>query len=128
MGSMGFLTNHACDQYKEDLHEVIYGEKMLDSCAMESMDDNGQTTIRKGAMVTLRMRLLCEIIRAGSTEPEQVGAAAPCKRVVPPTTVDLARWWQMRWWGAGSRLLESWTRWKILMVAECWGVIDVRSS
>lgn len=71
LGSLGFLTNHTYDDYKAALRDVIYGSQHLETCgAMASLDGSiDDNTL--GVMITLRMRLLCEIIRAGSTEPEQ---------------------------------------------------------
>lgn len=47
-----------------------YGCNPLDSCALDSVDMGANG--RQGCMVTLRMRLLCEVIRAGQSQPEQV--------------------------------------------------------
>eukprot|EP00195_Chlamydomonas_chlamydogama_P008652 CAMPEP_0202892086 /NCGR_PEP_ID=MMETSP1392-20130828/1922_1 /ASSEMBLY_ACC=CAM_ASM_000868 /TAXON_ID=225041 /ORGANISM="Chlamydomonas chlamydogama, Strain SAG 11-48b" /LENGTH=384 /DNA_ID=CAMNT_0049575965 /DNA_START=530 /DNA_END=1684 /DNA_ORIENTATION=+ len=71
LGSLGFLTNHSFENYKEDLFNVIYGSQNLDTCtvSMDSMDEGGNTL---GVMVTLRMRLTCEIFRRGNPEPEEV--------------------------------------------------------
>ncbi|KAG2450488.1 hypothetical protein HYH02_004989 [Chlamydomonas schloesseri] len=75
MGSMGFLTNHDFSNFKQDLLDVIYGGTKLDSCTLlsldsvNSMDEPGNSL---GVMVTLRMRLSCEVWRKGSRQPEQV--------------------------------------------------------
>ncbi|GIL75893.1 hypothetical protein Vretimale_5571 [Volvox reticuliferus] len=74
MGSMGFLTNHDFANFKRDLMDVIYGGQKLDSCTLlsldsvNSMDEPGNSL---GVMVTLRMRLVCEIWRKGGSGPEQ---------------------------------------------------------
>ncbi|KAK6939924.1 hypothetical protein RJ641_029455 [Dillenia turbinata] len=48
LGSLGFLTSHTFDDYKQDLRQVIHGNNTLD-----------------GVYITLRMRLRCEIFRNG---------------------------------------------------------------
>ncbi|EFJ43854.1 hypothetical protein VOLCADRAFT_118925, partial [Volvox carteri f. nagariensis] len=74
MGSMGFLTNHDFPNFRRDLMDVIYGGQKLDSCTLlsldsvNSMDEPGNSL---GVMVTLRMRLVCEIWRKGGSGPEQ---------------------------------------------------------
>ncbi|KAJ4700756.1 NAD kinase 2, chloroplastic-like protein [Melia azedarach] len=55
LGSLGFLTSHAFDDYRQDLQQVIYGNKTLD-----------------GVYITLRMRLRCEIFRNGKAVPGKV--------------------------------------------------------
>jgi len=71
LGSMGFLTNHEYKDYKTALRQVIYGGTKLDTCNMDSIEDNGNGN-RLGVMVTLRMRLECAIVRRGNDRPEQV--------------------------------------------------------
>ncbi|KAI4320587.1 hypothetical protein MLD38_034049 [Melastoma candidum] len=48
LGSLGFLTSHKFQDYKQDLRQVIHGNSMVD-----------------GVYITLRMRLRCEIFRNG---------------------------------------------------------------
>ncbi|XP_054799242.1 NAD kinase 2, chloroplastic-like [Prosopis cineraria] len=55
LGSLGFLTSHNFDDYKQDLRQVIHGN-----------------TIRDGVYITLRMRLQCEIFRKGKAVPGKV--------------------------------------------------------
>lgn len=73
MGSMGFLTNHDFSSFKADLLDVIYGGQKLDSCtfveSVSSMDDAPGNSL--GVMVTLRMRLSCEVWRKDCSKPEQ---------------------------------------------------------
>ncbi|XP_031743379.1 NAD kinase 2, chloroplastic isoform X2 [Cucumis sativus] len=52
LGSLGFLTSHAFDSYRQDLRQVIHGNDSLD-----------------GVYITLRMRLQCEIFRNGKAIP-----------------------------------------------------------
>ncbi|GAB2240452.1 hypothetical protein Droror1_Dr00020970 [Drosera rotundifolia] len=55
LGSLGFLTSHAFDDYKQDLRLVIHGNNT-----------------REGVYITLRMRLHCEILRNGKAMPGKV--------------------------------------------------------
>ncbi|KAJ6997937.1 NAD kinase 2 [Populus alba x Populus x berolinensis] len=55
LGSLGFLTTHYFEDYRQDLRQVIHGNKTLD-----------------GVYITLRMRLRCEIFRNGKTVPGKV--------------------------------------------------------
>uniref|UniRef100_A0A1D1XJV7 Putative NAD kinase 2, chloroplastic n=1 Tax=Anthurium amnicola TaxID=1678845 RepID=A0A1D1XJV7_9ARAE len=55
LGSLGFLTSHAFEDYKQDLMAVIHGNNTLD-----------------GVYITLRMRLRCEIFRNGKAIPGKV--------------------------------------------------------
>ncbi|XP_028757565.1 LOW QUALITY PROTEIN: NAD kinase 2, chloroplastic-like [Neltuma alba] len=55
LGSLGFLTSHNFDDYKQDLRQVIHGN-----------------TTRDGVYITLRMRLRCEIFRKGKAVPGKV--------------------------------------------------------
>lgn len=71
LGSMGFLTNHGFNNFAIYLREVIYGCQKLDTCSMDGLELNGDGNTL-GVMVTLRMRLRCEVYRSGSYEPEQV--------------------------------------------------------
>ncbi|KAA0055512.1 NAD kinase 2 [Cucumis melo var. makuwa] len=52
LGSLGFLTSHTFDSYRQDLRQVIHGNDSLD-----------------GVYITLRMRLQCEIFRNGKAIP-----------------------------------------------------------
>ncbi|KAL8231049.1 hypothetical protein R6Q57_000827 [Mikania cordata] len=52
LGSLGFLTSHAFEDYKQDLKRVIHGNNTLE-----------------GVYITLRMRLRCEIFRNGKAMP-----------------------------------------------------------
>lgn len=51
LGSLGFLTSHDFEDYRQDLKAVIHGNNSL------------------GVYITLRMRLQCEILRNGKTMP-----------------------------------------------------------
>jgi len=64
LGSLGFLTNHDFGRYRVDLRDVIHGGFGLEECSLPGEEV-------KGVYITLRMRLLCEVCRDGSTEPEQ---------------------------------------------------------
>ncbi|KAJ6681599.1 putative proteinD/NADH KINASE FAMILY PROTEIN [Salix koriyanagi] len=55
LGSLGFLTSHYFEDYRQDLRQVIHGNKTLD-----------------GVYITLRMRLRCEIFRHGKAVPGKV--------------------------------------------------------
>ncbi|KAK9824097.1 hypothetical protein WJX72_007721 [[Myrmecia] bisecta] len=63
LGSLGFLTNHEHRNFKDDLRGVIYGCESLGQCAMDSS--------MLGVHIILRMRLLCEIRRAGGATVER---------------------------------------------------------
>ncbi|XP_027941402.1 NAD kinase 2, chloroplastic-like [Vigna unguiculata] len=55
LGSLGFLTSHDFDDYKQDLRQVIHGNNTRD-----------------GVYITLRMRLRCEIFHKGKARPGKV--------------------------------------------------------
>lgn len=55
LGSLGFLTSHTFDHYRQDLRQVIHGNNTTD-----------------GVYITLRMRLRCEIFRNGKAMPGKV--------------------------------------------------------
>ncbi|KAL8141259.1 LOW QUALITY PROTEIN: hypothetical protein V2J09_007280 [Rumex salicifolius] len=55
LGSLGFLTSHAFEEFKVDLRHVIHGNNT-----------------REGVYITLRMRLRCEIYRNGKAMPGKV--------------------------------------------------------
>ncbi|RZC18196.1 NAD kinase 2, chloroplastic isoform C [Glycine soja] len=55
LGSLGFLTSHNFEDYKQDLQQVIHGN-----------------STRDGVYITLRMRLRCEIFRKGKAVPGKV--------------------------------------------------------
>lgn len=55
LGSLGFLTSHRFEDYRQDLTQVIHGNNTLD-----------------GVYITLRMRLRCEIFRNGKAVPGKV--------------------------------------------------------
>ncbi|XP_061348058.1 NAD kinase 2, chloroplastic-like isoform X2 [Gastrolobium bilobum] len=55
LGSLGFLTSHNFEDYKQDLRRVIHGNSTQD-----------------GVSITLRMRLRCEIFRKGKAVPGKV--------------------------------------------------------
>eukprot|EP01026_Neomeris_dumetosa_P029082 TRINITY_DN23575_c0_g2_i9.p1 TRINITY_DN23575_c0_g2~~TRINITY_DN23575_c0_g2_i9.p1 ORF type:complete len:438 (+),score=38.63 TRINITY_DN23575_c0_g2_i9:168-1481(+) len=57
-GSLGFLTNHDFNDFKQDIKDVIYGCEMLRECSF----DEGQ---QLGIHVALRMRLQCDLYREG---------------------------------------------------------------
>lgn len=54
LGSLGFLTSHNFEGFRQDLRAVIHGNNML------------------GVYITLRMRLRCEILRNGKGMPGKV--------------------------------------------------------
>ncbi|KAK9271470.1 hypothetical protein L1049_027061 [Liquidambar formosana] len=55
LGSLGFLTSHSFEDYRQDLRQVVHGNNTLD-----------------GVYITLRMRLRCEIFRNGKAMPGKV--------------------------------------------------------
>ncbi|XP_073063458.1 NAD kinase 2, chloroplastic-like isoform X1 [Primulina eburnea] len=55
LGSLGFLTSHTFDDFKNDLRQVIHGNNTVD-----------------GVYITLRLRLHCEIFRNGKAMPGKV--------------------------------------------------------
>ncbi|PIA27236.1 hypothetical protein AQUCO_08200035v1 [Aquilegia coerulea] len=55
LGSLGFLTSHTFEHYRQDLRQVIHGNNTTD-----------------GVYITLRMRLRCEIFRNGKAMPGKV--------------------------------------------------------
>lgn len=55
LGSLGFLTSHAFEEYRQDLQRVIHGNDTVD-----------------GVYITLRMRLRCEIFRNGKAMPGKI--------------------------------------------------------
>ncbi|KAL5559679.1 hypothetical protein UlMin_035890 [Ulmus minor] len=55
LGSLGFLTSHSFEGYRQDLRQVIHGNNTRD-----------------GVYITLRMRLRCEIYRKGKAVPGKV--------------------------------------------------------
>ncbi|CAI5461536.1 unnamed protein product [Closterium sp. Yama58-4] len=55
LGSLGFLTAHPYEQFKQDLRAVIHGQE--------------QTA---GVYITLRMRLKCELVKGGQPVPGKV--------------------------------------------------------
>ncbi|XP_044511158.1 NAD kinase 2, chloroplastic isoform X2 [Mangifera indica] len=55
LGSLGFLTSHTFEDYRQDLRQVIHGNNTLE-----------------GVYITLRMRLCCEIFRNGKAMPGKV--------------------------------------------------------
>ncbi|XP_039120451.1 probable NAD kinase 2, chloroplastic isoform X1 [Dioscorea cayenensis subsp. rotundata] len=55
LGSLGFLTSHIFEEYRQDLRAVIHGNNTRD-----------------GVYITLRMRLRCEIFRKGKAVPGKV--------------------------------------------------------
>ncbi|XP_073022064.1 NAD kinase 2, chloroplastic-like isoform X1 [Primulina eburnea] len=55
LGSLGFLTSHTFDDFKNDLRQVIHGNNTTD-----------------GVYITLRLRLHCEIFRNGKAMPGKV--------------------------------------------------------
>eukprot|EP00210_Caulerpa_lentillifera_P002614 g2501.t1 len=67
LGSLSFLTNYEFGSFQKAISDMIYG----------TSDDSVDTSLCRipncfsnGVLVTLRMRLLCEIYRQGKTEPE----------------------------------------------------------
>ncbi|GAB4815187.1 hypothetical protein N2152v2_002233 [Parachlorella kessleri] len=65
LGSLGFLTCHDFADYREHLSNVIQGCEELESCRMLSSQDGSPL---QGVYVTLRMRLLCSIVRRGNPQ------------------------------------------------------------
>ncbi|CAN6476055.1 unnamed protein product [Victoria cruziana] len=55
LGSLGFLTSHTFEGYKQDLRAVIHGNHTME-----------------GVYITLRMRLRCEIFRNGKALPGKI--------------------------------------------------------
>ncbi|KAL4183699.1 hypothetical protein AMTRI_Chr11g99570 [Amborella trichopoda] len=55
LGSLGFLTSHTFEDFRQDLRAVIHGNNSLD-----------------GVYITLRMRLHCEIYKNGKAIPGKV--------------------------------------------------------
>ncbi|KAH9605951.1 hypothetical protein KSS87_012926 [Heliosperma pusillum] len=55
LGSLGFLTSHNFQDYKQDLRQVIHGNNTRD-----------------GVYITLRMRLRCEVFRNGKAMPGKI--------------------------------------------------------
>ncbi|GLU00963.1 hypothetical protein SLE2022_182950 [Rubroshorea leprosula] len=55
LGSLGFLTSHTFEDYRQDLKQVIHGNNTADA-----------------VYITLRMRLRCEIFRNGKAVPGKV--------------------------------------------------------
>lgn len=55
LGSLGFLTSHKFDDYRQDMRQLIHGNNTVD-----------------GVYITLRMRLRCEIFRNGKAMPGKV--------------------------------------------------------
>ncbi|KAJ9673537.1 hypothetical protein PVL29_023228 [Vitis rotundifolia] len=55
LGSLGFLTSHTFEDYRQDLRQIIHGNSTLD-----------------GVYITLRMRLRCEIFRDGNAMPGKI--------------------------------------------------------
>ncbi|XP_076895341.1 NAD kinase 2, chloroplastic-like [Bidens hawaiensis] len=55
LGSLGFLTSHIFEDYRQDLKRVIHGNNTLE-----------------GVYITLRMRLRCEIFRNGKAMPGKI--------------------------------------------------------
>jgi NAD+ kinase len=65
LGSMGFLSQHRWEAVVEDLQSVIHGKTKSDTC---QMPEGGADM---GVNVSLRMRLACEITRAGKSLVDQ---------------------------------------------------------
>lgn len=65
LGSLGFLSQHRFESVVEDLDSVIYGRSKPSACKMP----DGSASM--GVNVSLRMRLACEIVRAGKTLVDQ---------------------------------------------------------
>ncbi|XP_071723368.1 NAD kinase 2, chloroplastic-like [Rutidosis leptorrhynchoides] len=55
LGSLGFLTSHSFEDFRQDLRQVVHGNNTLD-----------------GVYITLRMRLRCEIFRNGRAVPGKI--------------------------------------------------------
>ena len=73
LGSLGFLSQHRFECVVEDLRSVIYGQMEPGACQLPA----GSASI--GVNVSLRMRLVCEIVRAGKPlVDQQYEVRAPC--------------------------------------------------
>ncbi|GAV86532.1 NAD_kinase domain-containing protein [Cephalotus follicularis] len=55
LGSLGFLTSHTFEDFRQDLRQVLHGNNIVD-----------------GVYITLRMRLRCKIFRNGKAVPGKV--------------------------------------------------------
>lgn len=66
LGSMGFLSQHRFESVVDDLENVIYGRTKPSACKMP----DGSASM--GVNVSLRMRLACEIVRAGKVLVDQL--------------------------------------------------------
>ncbi|KAK9110232.1 hypothetical protein Sjap_018292 [Stephania japonica] len=55
LGSLGFLTSHTFEDYRQDLRQIIHGNDTAD-----------------GVYITLRMRLRCEVFRNGKAMPGKI--------------------------------------------------------
>lgn len=64
LGSLGFLTHHRFEECQQALRDVIYGSADTSPCSIPG-------SYSAGIMITLRMRLLCEVVRQGKEEPDQ---------------------------------------------------------
>ncbi|CAD7703844.1 unnamed protein product [Ostreobium quekettii] len=64
LGSLGFLTNHLFSEYRQALRNVIYGCADTSPCSIPD-------SFSAGVLITLRMRLLCEVMRKGQEAPVQ---------------------------------------------------------
>lgn len=66
LGSLGFLSQHGYGSFCQDVSDVVHGNAPLEHCTVASDCDNAL-----GVYVSLRMRLLCEVWRAGKCAAEQ---------------------------------------------------------
>ena len=70
LGSLGFLTNHNFEYYRSVLRGVLYGQRRLKGC-----DQEIEGKVQEGVLITLRMRLQCEIYSKGKlVRTVQVGS------------------------------------------------------
>jgi NAD+ kinase len=63
LGSLGFLTAHDFVDYRRHIADVVAGCEELASCRLTSSVDGSPLA---GVHITLRMRLRCEVLRAGA--------------------------------------------------------------
>lgn len=71
LGSLGFLTAHEFSDHREHLHDVIHGRQRLASCDVLASTEEGTKPL-PGVHASLRMRLQCQIQRAGQPCAEEV--------------------------------------------------------
>ncbi|KAI3434837.1 hypothetical protein D9Q98_002892 [Chlorella vulgaris] len=68
LGSLGFLTTHNYVDYRRHLRNVVQGCRELETCQAEDGEEGAPL---RGVHITLRMRLQCEVWRAGGSKPAE---------------------------------------------------------